>query len=1220
MKHIRSVCILFIVSVLFFNNSSAQKPVTKKYPSLFWEITGNGLNKPSYLFGTMHVSSKMVFHLSDLFYHALKNVDVVALELNPEKWQGDMFKLQQSQANLTRFSSAEMADYINEQSFQLTKYEDNLKRALIEEPTVVNSLLYRSYQSRADFEENTYLDLYIYQTGRKLGKIPSGVEDYEETEKLMMEAYQDMAKEKARRTINTDGESMQDIDVKMQEAYRKGDLDLMDSLEVITITSPAFTEKFLYKRNEIQANSIDTILQKQSLFVGVGAAHLPGTRGVIELLRNKGYKLRPIFMQNRDAQQKEAVDKLRVPVNFSAYTSDDGLINMQLPGKLFVRPEARLNDSWQYADMNNGSYYMLTRVRHHGAMLGETEKQVFRKVDSMLYENIPGKILKKTLINKNGYSGYDIVNKTRRGDIQRYNIIVTPFEVLIFKMSGTDNYVEGKEAETFFNSITLVKKAADGWQKFEPKQGGFSVQLPHTPNQVLHKKSTDRLDRWEYEAFDEATGSAYMVWKKSVYNINFLEEDTFDLSLVEESLKKSDIISKQLYRKFGKQNGVPFVEAVYALKNGQQLSARAVIKGPHYYLLAARGNNKSNNFSKFFQSFSFTDFKYSSPEYYEDTILNIQVKTAVQPDIDHSLRAILNKASGDEFASSPQALYDYWPKSKSGLFKSEATGEAIWVSVETFPKYYYSKDSAKFWRERFDERKLVKDMVLERKTFNQIDAATAGYTIVLKDTNSSRSIQFRYLLKDNALFRFATVTDTANVGSSFIQSFFETAKPVDKSLGTSVFENKLNRFYADFNSSDSLIKKRANSAIPNMYFGKEGFQWLTNAINNLKYEDKDYFDLKSRMINELGYIDDTCCNNQIVQNLKALYQKTSDTSIFQNAIFSALARLKTKESFNALKDLMLQDPPVFDNTYEYARLFNYLDDSLALAKLLFPDMLQLAQIDDYKLRLNSLLSRLVDSGYVNGKDYETYFSKLMFDAKVQLKKQQARDERIDRQTRQEEDERFTRSYGTQSLSSNLDDYMALLIPFYDRNEGVQQFYQKLLQSKDVNVQMEALSTLLKNNKPVPDTLFNYLAAKDAYRVKLLAALEKVNRVDLFPAKYKKQQDIALSLLLSSRANTKVAQVEMVDKKYMEYKEKKGYVYFFKFKLKADSDWQMAISGLQPLNVAQVSSADDLVRMTDRRLRADEPAMDQFENQLRRMIYGAHKSSRQFFTGSGYRGF
>ena len=83
--------LLAICTILFFSDSFAQttKIKNKKYPSLLWEITGKGMKKPSYLFGTMHVSSKMVFHLSDSFYLGIKNADVVALETNPGTWQDD---------------------------------------------------------------------------------------------------------------------------------------------------------------------------------------------------------------------------------------------------------------------------------------------------------------------------------------------------------------------------------------------------------------------------------------------------------------------------------------------------------------------------------------------------------------------------------------------------------------------------------------------------------------------------------------------------------------------------------------------------------------------------------------------------------------------------------------------------------------------------------------------------------------------------------------------------------------------------------------------------------------------------------------------------------------------------------------------------------------------------------------------------------------------------
>ncbi|TND01571.1 MAG: GumN family protein [Bacteroidetes bacterium] len=78
--------IFLLLSFLISANVLFAQGAEKKYPSLLWEITGNGLSKPSYLYGTMHISRKVAFHLSDSFYVAIKGVDVVALELNMEEW------------------------------------------------------------------------------------------------------------------------------------------------------------------------------------------------------------------------------------------------------------------------------------------------------------------------------------------------------------------------------------------------------------------------------------------------------------------------------------------------------------------------------------------------------------------------------------------------------------------------------------------------------------------------------------------------------------------------------------------------------------------------------------------------------------------------------------------------------------------------------------------------------------------------------------------------------------------------------------------------------------------------------------------------------------------------------------------------------------------------------------------------------------------------------
>src|SRR5580658_8678295 len=357
-------CVLGAIFCFFVSTPKAQEKPEKKYPALLWEITGNGLTRPSYLFGTMHVSSKLVFHLSDSFYLDIKSSDIVALELDPQLWQDQLFRFENMESNLRYYTQGSPNDFVNEKSFQLERYDDRLKSALSDEPTIINGLLYRTYRTRADFEEDTYLDLYIYQTGRKLGKQATGVENYFQTERLVMEAAQDMMKDRKKKAPDMDGESAYDIERKTQEAYRQGDLDLLDSLEKLMEPSEAYMEKFLYRRNEIQAASIDSIVRRHSLFVGVGAAHLPGSRGVIELLRKKGYILRPIKMIDRDALQKEPIDKLKVPVVFSKVRSDDGFFSVDVPGPLFKMAEDnKLINRKQYSDMSNGSYYMVTRVK-----------------------------------------------------------------------------------------------------------------------------------------------------------------------------------------------------------------------------------------------------------------------------------------------------------------------------------------------------------------------------------------------------------------------------------------------------------------------------------------------------------------------------------------------------------------------------------------------------------------------------------------------------------------------------------------------------------------------------------------------------------------------------------------------------------------------------------------------------------------------------------------
>jgi uncharacterized protein YbaP (TraB family) len=1199
-----------------------QKNKQPQYPSLLWEITGNGLKKPSYLFGTMHVSSKMAFHLSDSFYLALKSVDAVALELNPDLWQPQMVELENMKTVYEGYTESSSGNYLTEKSFAIGQFSEALKAALASEPSVVNSLLYRSYKNAEDFEEDTFLDLYIFQTGRKLGKRTTGVEDYYESEKLMLEAYRDMAKEKKKKNFDYDRDVTYNIVEKMQEAYRRGDLDLLDSLDQMMDRSEAYREKFMYQRNVIQARSIDTILKKSSLFVGVGSGHLPGKRGVIELLRGMGYRLRPIKMTDRDALQKERIDKLKSPVSFTTQTSDDGMYTVSAPGKLYkMTGEYQSLDRRQYSDMSNGAYYLITRVKTHGAFLGKSEGDILQQVDSSLYDNIPGKILKKRPIVNNGYKGFDITNKNRRGDIQRYQLFVTPTEIILFKMGGKESYVQGPEANQFFGSIQLKKQGSQP-VTYSPPLGDFTVKLPQQPAAYLNEMAGDGMSRWEYEAVDAATGTAYLLFKKSVYNYRFLEKDSFDLAMMEESFRSPEFFARQISRSYSTCNGYPCLDVVEKMKDSSEVLGRYIIRGPHYYVLAARNKTAKSIPQDFFNSFRLVPYRYEAPKAYTDTFLHITVNTPVAPRIDGGYRAIVEETKKAMEASSQYVGANaFWQKQVTGTFRNDSTGEQVNVVVQEFPQYYISKDSATFWKYEMEESYRSSDMALHKKEALRLPNGSAGYRIELRDTGSSRNIHQLTLLLNNYVYRVTTMGDTLNHGSSFVQSFYATLQANNGKKGYDIFQPKWAALFADLFSKDSSTHAKAYQSLSNIYYGEKGLPYIIEAIGRLRSSDKDYFGTKTKLIAELGYINDTT-RPVVVNHLKQLYEQVGDTSIFQKEIIQALARHQTSAAVQLLKELLLQDPPIFEERYDFERIFSNLEDSLPLAKNLYPELLRLTTLEDYKENVLSLLVSLVDSGYMAAKDYEQWFDQLYFDAKIELKRLQGRDEKkMEQESQKNEEEEEDNDYvsGYDDGNSSLSNYAVLLAPFYDRHGSVPKFFGRLLNSKDEQAQLLAAVLLLRSNKAVPDSVLLNLAAKDRRRADLYERLEDAQLTARFPSRYRNQLDMARSCLVGDKNFNKIDSIALVGKRAVSYAGQAGQVYFFKYRVKKEDDWKIGISGLQPLDGQTVSSNDRLVSMTGKKLKDDVPEMEQYEKELKKMVFALYSSGVQFYNDNDYYG-
>ena len=258
---------------------------------------------------------------------------------------------------------------------------------------------------------------------------------------------------------------------------------------------------------------------------------------------------------------------------------------------------------------------------------------------------------------------------------------------------------------------------------------------------------------------------------------------------------------------------------------------------------------------------------------------------------------------------------------------------------------------------------------------------------------------------------------------------------------------------------------------------------------------------------------------------------------------------------------------------------------------------------------------LVDSGYAKQKMYDNYFSSIYIDAVVALKKQKIKDQKQEQdETKVVESDEPAKVYDYDNTSGNLYNYSILLMPYYEQNKNVHNFFTRLLQSKDDNVKLNTLVLMLRNNKPVADSIIKKLAADDRHCSTLFYNFEKINKVDRFPAEYKTQLNIARSWLVRQSEYPKLDSIVYLSKQPVSVKEKKGWVYFFKYRAKKTDQWRIGISGLQPEELNKVSSDYTVLSMTDVKIKEKESLDDQLQTQLKRLLFGFHKSGRNFFSG------
>ncbi len=304
---------LFMVLLLSFSwgqqTTSANKTTGKQLSlagepadkGLLWKISGNDLKDPSYLFGTIHLIDKENFFFPSGTLSAFEKAKKVVFEIDMND-MNDMSMLFSMMSGIMMSGGKTLADLLSEDDYNLVKEHftqmglpfmmfERLKPMFLSimasmdmDPSSLSSGEMKSYEmefmemASAQQKETGGLETIAFQMSL-FDSIP-----YEAQAEMLVQAIQTAA----------DANSNQQFE-EMIKLYKAQDIEkLQQSISEDESGISEFEELLLTKRNEAWIPQMKKMMTENITFFAVGAGHLGGKNGVINLLRKEGYTLEAV--------------------------------------------------------------------------------------------------------------------------------------------------------------------------------------------------------------------------------------------------------------------------------------------------------------------------------------------------------------------------------------------------------------------------------------------------------------------------------------------------------------------------------------------------------------------------------------------------------------------------------------------------------------------------------------------------------------------------------------------------------------------------------------------------------------------------------------------------------------------------------------------------------------------------------------------------------------
>ena len=259
--------------------------------TFLWKVSGNGLTKDSYVFGTLHMACGQDFKIENKVNEALKTSDRIAFEIDAENPE----TLKAMQANMGPVPgffdglAPEKKKVID--SVLMTR---NLNSAMLDKvgPAMLLSILSIQGFECANPTDFKMMELELKKLEGAAGKPVDELETVEFQINMMNEFFK--AEDLYNYVLQIDSVKSQTKHL-VQAYFGQKPAALEEWLAKTSTMTPEKEAMMLTNRNKEWMTKMPDMMKNNSMFFAVGAAHLMGKNGILQMLKDKGYTLTPIL-------------------------------------------------------------------------------------------------------------------------------------------------------------------------------------------------------------------------------------------------------------------------------------------------------------------------------------------------------------------------------------------------------------------------------------------------------------------------------------------------------------------------------------------------------------------------------------------------------------------------------------------------------------------------------------------------------------------------------------------------------------------------------------------------------------------------------------------------------------------------------------------------------------------------------------------------------------